>query len=755
MQRPDDPTLAAAVDSPTRHPLVSLRADWSRDGTYSHALSDLSDVTRDVTVERSLTGDLPPECTLVEGYATAKLTAGLGGQRPSDPRDIARMLSPFRSDSPLYGLPEVDTPITCDLGFTTDAGPAMLRQFTGSTRSLAVSSADRTVSMESLDQAGRLRVPISLPPDAEMDAMNADPEYWGFRWLVNTQWIVDYVLRRNGIFFSPPPRPNCLWAVTCHGGMAPDIGYSHEYWNGRANNLATDPLYIPGVYGLAANGGPNVVAIVNTYMVAPFTPGLTSDTAHLFEFYIKAGGTNAFHPFADGLVISASTYSRQFNGGTFEIDITTAGQLTLSAYNAATKTLTVNGPKFSGAAAWHAVGCWVKYDAHAGTLTHQWMVDGVVTPPATVPLTSFSLYADGGNGEVWAASTLPVQCMQVSLAPTPPANWGKIPHVSQADVDTGLNWLAGLPDVVNGDGWQVIRDAVAAEYGIVGFDESGRFSFVNRDTARARATAAPVRSLTSAVSLSDLTVSTAVDSVRNVITAEYTPRLQTHDPVKVWESPAVSALDSPPGTTTITITLPFRTQLTRYQLTSLPPTSWPSTSDTDAFISLNRDTGARVSNVTVSRYQTADDKLQLRISNPNSFWVRFARDSATPALVIWGPGFVSGSTTKQTWTNTASVSTYGQRVLSLPNNEYRQQGDSAAAIAGSLLTDLAAPVPVLSDVPVVGDPRLELADIVTLSDPDGLGGPIRAHVIGIRRALSDTDGLSDTLTLRAEPPNRG
>lgn len=751
MQSPQDADLAAAVESPDRTPLVRLAADWGRDGTYSHPLADLTEVTDQVVIERSLTGDLPDECTLIEGYATAKLSATLAGQRGGDPRDIARLLSPYRADGPLYRQPLLDVPVRADLGLGTTAGPKLLRQFTGSVRRVELSSAERTVELEALDPAERLRVPITLPLAAESATYFYNRAAWPYRYLINTQWVLDYVLRRNGIFFSPPPRPGCLFAMTCHGGLVADIGTSTEPRDSYATDPA-QPAFVPGVYGLAANGGPNVHATVYARTAgASWSPGF--GPGHLFEFHIKAGGSNTFHPQSEaGAILAISTEAVGILGASWVIGISTTGQLWVKCYDRYNLLLTVNGPRITGAAAWHSVGAWLKYDSRAGTFTHRWHLDGVQTTQATVTLNHPTLFGPP-RSQVRVTTALPVQCLQISPADAPPADWGA-PHTSQADLDTGLNWMTGLPDLVNADSWQVIKDAVSAEYGVVGFTEAGRFQFRNRDTTRTSVTGPPVRTLTSAVSLANLRVSMSVDSVRNRVTARTTPRLDGIGLEPVWSPATIEELDTPVGFHTRIIQMPRRARLYNSELGRLTPDAWrQGIYSRHSFVPVNAETGVYVDNVTVRAQQFDDEsQFELTIQNPNFFPVRFVVDNR-PAFLVAGYLISDGRGQESLWGNDTSSARYGRRVLALPDNPFRQQPDAIGTVAVSLLADLAEPVPVLAEVPVVGDPRLQLADPVVLTDPDGVGGPIRASVIGIRRALSEDDGLADSLTLRATPPS--
>ncbi|MBP2320498.1 hypothetical protein JOF56_000883 [Kibdelosporangium banguiense] len=747
MQAPDDLDLAAAVEAPERAPRVRLLADWDRDQSFDHPLTDLSTVVDEISVERALTGDLPPETTLIEGYATAKLTARVSGHRPDDPRDVARMLSPIRADSPLFGKPIVDVPVRCDLGLTTPAGERMLRQFTGTVRRLDVTSATRTVELEALDPAEQLRAPVTLPLYAE----RVDTYYsytTRYHAYTNTQWLVDFCLRRNGIYFSPPPRPTTIWAVTGHGSLAPDIGNNAQL--AAESFVAPDtPLFVPGRYGLAANGGPDLYAEA-TYNSA--VSGYDMRTPHTLELLVKAGGSNTFHARSNGSLLTVRSRFATGAGHSVEIAISPTGQLLGRIYTTTSVQGSFSGPSITGPAAWHSVGLWLWVNQQSRIITYAWQLDGVTTPIQTAQGNALVSFDANPRAEVKVALSLPVQCLQISTGPPtgPPANWGAV-HTSQADLDTGLNWLTGLPDVHNADSWDIIRQAVAAEYGLVGFNEIGRFFFRTRTSAQtATDTAAVGRTLTAAVSLADLRVSTSIDSVRNQITAAITPRLEVSSPVTVWQTTAPDEYIVAENTTVrVLVTMPHRVKTSYATLTNVPIANWTDTAPASGFCPIST-AGSYIPSGVFITVEHEDDEYSfyLRIRNTSTLPIMFATGTR-PALRVAGIDSIEIPPIQHSRTNPASATTWGSRVLTLPDNPFRQRIDTADTVSALLLADLANPVPVLDDIPVTGDPRTQLADLVTLHDPDGLGGPIQGSVIGIRRTLSDTSGLADTLTIRA------
>ena len=69
------------------------------------------------------------------------------------------------------------------------------------------------------------------------------------------------------------------------------------------------------------------------------------------------------------------------------------------------------------------------------------------------------------------------------------------------------------------------------------------------------------------------------------------------------------------------------------------------------------------------------------------------------------------------------------------------------AVVEDLLEDLADPGPAMTDVPAMGDPRLQLGDRVTIVDPDGLVMSDDCHLSAVNFSY-DSGGLGMGLSLR-------
>src|SRR5688500_5789815 len=104
MQFQDDAELLEAVSSPIRAFGHRVLIDWAGDTNYAHPFSNLSAAVETVVMESALTGDLPPELSVVEGYSTSRLTITLTGDRWTGEMPLVEAFQPYRTDSPLYGV---------------------------------------------------------------------------------------------------------------------------------------------------------------------------------------------------------------------------------------------------------------------------------------------------------------------------------------------------------------------------------------------------------------------------------------------------------------------------------------------------------------------------------------------------------------------------------------------------------------------------------------------------------------------------
>jgi hypothetical protein len=153
-------------------------------------------------------------------------------------------------------------------------------------------------------------------------------------------------------------------------------------------------------------------------------------------------------------------------------------------------------------------------------------------------------------------------------------------------------------------------------------------------------------------------------------------------------------------------------------------------------------------------------KIKITVTNPNGFTVYLAGDE-NASTVYSGKAYLwldaqlvkfgqEGSSSNEVVEaeNATSITNYGEQLLELDESDFRQDSDDLQRIADDLAADLADPGPALSDVPLVGDPRFQLGDRISIQDIAGLAFTADFHLS--RCDLSFADGkLSGTVSLRS------
>ncbi len=147
-----------------------------------------------------------------------------------------------------------------------------------------------------------------------------------------------------------------------------------------------------------------------------------------------------------------------------------------------------------------------------------------------------------------------------------------------------------------------------------------------------------------------------------------------------------------------------------------------------------------------TRYMT----LSLINSNTSGGALEFAVNDNTPFLKVGGTVVQDQGTTSGIAQDATSIAQFGSRNQPLPTSDWLQDAVYAPTLAASLLADTKQPKPYFQTADIVGDPRMQLQDVVTLLDPLGLGANMPVSVVGINRKIdSSSNGVRDTLTLRS------
>lgn len=738
---PTDP-WTVAVTAARRAPLVSLAADWDRDG-YQSPLAYLTDAVSDITVDRSTTGDLPDEVSLVEGSTIAQATIVLEDQAGG--YDVFELFASYRSDSPLFRTVVVTTPAFLRIGFQTSTGRQYIQQILGHIRSVKPDSAARTVELVLLDPADLLRAPITFPAHAMFrdDYLTSNHKFF-----INSQAVIDFVLRRNGIYASVAPHPQAQISCTGHGWLAAETGRS-AVPRGIAAVIPDDTWYVPGPFDLLAVRGvwDNNTAYTEFFARDPYTPRAGNGIG--MSAWLKVGNDMGVTPGTwDQFVLLPLADNAAFQ---FVLGVEDNG--TISGIIRSDSVETGFGQPVTTTTQWQYIGLHFVHNSN-GTTTIRYRVGGVTTSGTVTTPTVSSPTAPFLQCTAWTLVSW--SDFQVWYSPDDPGLAGPWPGetpLDEADLDTGLNNMTHLPDVVNADSWTVITDTAKAEYALVGFDETGRFSFTSRATTNVNS-GTVTETVTADRALIDVVTETSTDSVRNIVTTETTAGFLDFQNI-VFEAQSAGQFDTYPGITTYQVDLVYGAiGTTTQEVQRLADADWSATVLWGYVIvdfynpTVEIDPAADVS---VLFAMTGDRKGTITVQNNSPNYIRFATTGGEPALRVQGYLLVLSPTAVEYNGRQGSVTTYGPRLLALGSSPYRQLLDSMRPVAVRLLQQLAFPVPVIDQFTAIGNPTRRVGDTLNLIDPHGHGS-IRAGITKLSRHLSATQGLVDTLTVRPVGP---
>ncbi|MEV4313010.1 hypothetical protein [Actinocrispum sp. NPDC049592] len=742
-----DDALAEALAQPVRQPIWRLMVDLAGDGGFAHPWSDLNGLVTEIDVERAITGDLPEGTAQVEGYASAKLTARLEGRFPDGTPITDAVIQ--RPGNPLWA----GVSVRYDLGLLTKVGPVMLRQFTGVVRATTLRASSGQVELTAADGAERLRAAITLPA-ISLDGLQQAKYGDAYRYWMNSQWIVDYVLRANGILTAAAPLPGAVLSVTGHGALTPEIGFGGQPLG--TTGTYTGPLWTNGPDGmLAPNGGGSIPPYTASYTGTRPVPVTFGGGFGMAAWIYHGAGA----PLGGGLTTSPVLEILPADQRSLRLVLQPNGGIAFSVRIVApTDMFTVCPIVLDSTVKWRLIAAHVSWSAGSPTsitqLTVNWYIDG----QTATTVTTRNVLAGGEFPSALATLTVvrPISGVQIWTSPTPPApgGWPQLPPAPPADIDPGLNEFTCLPSISGQDSWDVLKEVAGAEFAVPGFNEAGRFSFLNRATIAARQSAPPTGRVT-VDDLAEVNATTSMDSVRNEIAISATPAYTCTPRVLIESTDPLSYVIPANTTDRRTVVLPegsvnfsgLLNSLTSGIVVRVPSANWNDNVQTGfCMVRVDQPTTEVTSNVSVVVRRLTGTTAQIRIINSNAFAVQFTTNEATPrpAFRVSGTVVTADPTRTDTITDDASIATYRRRSLDLPSGPWRQRVEPFQALARTLLNELAHPNAVYDRIPVPGDPRRVLTDTITLAYPT----TVTASIVGITRRLSTTDGFVDELTIR-------
>ncbi|NEA50769.1 hypothetical protein [Streptomyces sp. SID10815] len=753
MQRADDATAAAlaAGERTNRH--------RTRLGG-----KDVSAQVQSWELERSYATDLPAAMRAFSGSSAAQLQVELSG---TGGRTAPELYSPWAGrltgDAVRPGQSVVH-------GGTVGAADATaLPAFRGTVRSRSAASGGDTVQITALDGAERLRGPAVLPKP-----------YSGFlyrRPVSTATWCVSELLRQGGLYACPPARypdfadgkPLTLVYASLHGGFSTPYG---------------QPEFLPdpATFTFRREGAPHEMALVpkQPQVKASWFPRsrVTVPGSRLFAEvwvnnavrYDSTSGDDGIGN-GDQVVVQLDLNRNGSNTGYLKLLVNFAERWVriASADSSDGWYFQWTWASLGQRGVWH-IGA--LFDTTDGTSSVYPTVQPRLTAPDGTQLlgaaatysSSLGLQTSSELGQVSLFTDLPAECLQVTSGlPALPsaaefAHTGAWAWTKSVELDDPILPLYALPRV-SGSQWEVISQIAKASMSTAEIDERGVFRWRNYTRFATRPTTADL-TLTSVREIASLTATEEIDACRNYcvqpykdwtgITAVAGTTLQD-DVIRVLPPRSTTTVKylmaedeydiSPPGTDDDTGTTPG----TNVRFAAGPA---PGAAAVKGMVDMlvRREDGYLVVRYTNRSSQTL---YTITTDRKPSFSLLTIKPSADPVDRV---SIALLEDPARDPSGVASEKYYGRQEYTAESTDWVQDAATAAALARAMRTAGVLPVPVIGDVDVLYDPRIQLGDVVRVVDTAGAALDTLAWVVGIRTAATAEGGVRQTLTLRGVDP---
>ncbi|MEU2184069.1 hypothetical protein [Streptomyces thermolilacinus] len=710
---------------------------------------DVTEQVQSWQLERSYSTDLPDAMRAFSGSSAAQLQLQLSGSAgtsapalysPWAPRSTGDAVRPGQSVVHTHG---------------TDAGT--LPAFRGSVRNRSAASGTDTVRLTALDGAERLHGPAELPKP-----------YAGFYWrrpVATATWCVDELLRQAGLHSAPPPRypefsptePLTLVYASLHGGFAATYGQPE---------IVPDPRH----YSWTRAGAPHEMALV-PHAAAPDTASLTATWFPRSRVTVP-GSRLLAEAWVNNAVGFGSTVA-------LEMDLnrtgTSTGRLRLAFDFAAGKVYMHSGTREG--AGWYFSWTFAALKEQRGVFHIGGVFDTVAAGTSVLPTVKPYFVAPDGTRYHGTATAF-----TEASAAQPSAELYQLRLVTQLATEA-VQLTSGLPAVptfdefdqrgewtkeallddailplhtiprVSGSQWEVITQIAKASMSTAEFDERGVFHWRNH-TRFTKVPTAPDLTLTSVRDIASLTVTEEIDACRNYCVQPY----------KDWTS--VTVTGGTAYTDTVVRQIPGNTSVTlKYVLADEEFDVGPPNVDDDQsvapgfsvrFAAVNAAGAEAVKGAVDILARREEGHLVLRLTNRTSQRLYTISEDGRPSVHIQTlkPSKEPVERQATSWASgSASERFYGRQEFHAEASDWVQDYRAAQDLASAMRAAGQYPVPVLGEVEVLYDPRIQLGDVVRVVDSSGAALDTYAWVVGIKTQSSGPGTVQQTLTLRGTRTN--
>lgn len=765
MQNASSNFSAAATGSARTLAGHKLSIDWAGDGYGSGLYDDASKQIGRWSVSHHLDDGLPDQVSFVAGLGTAELSAGVGGRYVPGvgPMNAPEFWSPMRTDSPIYGIERDVPPVKLEVGFVTAGGQERVTIFTGQMTEAPVSG-NGSVSMQAMS-ASRLALAGLVQP----------PGFRGRAHGANATWPVSWGLYKRGLHTSPPPRSGVRWWMPLHGSMKafypddffvyPDADTYRESpvaFDGAENFNLIVPEWQTGPYVLAADVGLQTdnhrqMGIIGIRLGEGTDLLSQAGNAGRFEFWVKGVSANTnLAPQGSGGVtkLSGIELANHVYASYVKMGVGTDRKVFVTVNDGAGHIVTLQSTDtLPTDEAWYFVGA--AYDIANKKL---WCTNfnGTTASTGASSLVTTSLPAgDAWSNYVDAASGFFGAPWWVTWIPTAEVH---LTAGAQANVDNfptwlnGISWtqsaiitpssieLVGLAEPVPREAWEMIGGYAQAELAMLRTDELDRVLYLGPKwfVLDAQQVATPM--IATNWNAAKLGVERDPSKIRNSVRVSFSDALET--PIGQTTVYASSnAVVISPGVTILSLAFqdpameiygnPFD-MFTDQSFIDIPGLFLEGSITN--YVTLNDQSDG------AGNYCTAATQVLVEIIswNPSGALIQFsnltsttwylANASSKPSLAVAGWPLVL-RTGYGTDSDSASITTRGERGLAVSASAL-QDSVSARRLARRIKMALRKPVDVVKDVAIVGDPRRQPGDLLSVSDRQtGASGSWRIQTV--------------------------
>lgn len=703
----------ATAQASTEQTIASqVLVNWGPSVTGAPA--DISALFESITPQADFVTDMPADSRQITGYVARSAQMVLSGALTGDPSLSAmELFDSYSPSSPLYGADwtgaqgaTLFTIYEGQANLPGETGPELFPIFSGYCTVMDVNRTTGQVTLTMIDT----RVLISTVPQIP-EVIAQYPQTIGvIAPGLDSTWALDFLLRSNGVYSSPPPVGGCLFYMSGHGSIWPEIGGSM---------IAPSSVAVMA----AAGGGASPPAFVATGAYGAMdTPG-TCTITDTFEantpisFHAASESANYCHPYFQLAILTTAAANNNiaqffltgFAGDAITVTIgqTSSGQVlihTLSLQRAGGTASISTIATGTATAGWQKVAIQLSFTSTASITGTVW-VNGTATP---FTLSGTPGAYSGDLTQVSLTALTPIDTFQISstFAGPPPA------FTPTAFLDQSLNPLIAIPAYTNADPWSLITDICEAEFATNTFDELQIFYFRNRHNV------ATVPQVT-LKAIKDLQYEVNESTRAQEVISPVHP-VGVVGPQIVYTQTGQVTLPAN-SETIVTCLCPQPVSAVAGGVNFIPVGGITTFGSSWIMVNSKPDgTGAAITTGIVAEViQVSATVAQLFIINTNAFAVYLAPtsgyDSTNGVLAICGLAVIDNAASGNGVQTSAS---YGGGIpsLTLPDNIWRQYIPAVTTMVQDELSDMVRPRAIITSLTIIGDARLQLGDRARIVD---------------------------------------